>query len=129
MRGRIVLAQHQPDAALADYLHALDLQIRPGFALEAAATLGAAGYPTQGLQLLDHYQQVKNQTIPPDFGMPMVHEWVLTRQNYWPHELAHLRATLREQTEEHTTSTWQPLIDNHTPSGQLTSPSNQENRS
>lgn len=129
MRGRIALAQHQPDAALEDYLSALDLQIRPGFALEAAATLGAAGYPTQGLQLLDHYQQVKNQTIPPDFGMPMLQEWVLTRQNYWPHELTHLRATLCEQAEDHTTSTCQLPANTHEPGGQHTSSSNQENRS
>ncbi|TPG47848.1 tetratricopeptide repeat protein [Rhodanobacter glycinis] len=111
MRGRIALAQHQPDEALADYLRALDLQIRPGFALEVAAILGSAGYPTQGLQLLDHYQQVKSHAMPPDFGMPMVHEWVLTRQDYWPHELTHLRATLSEQAEEHTTPDGQSPVD------------------
>jgi protein O-mannosyl-transferase len=129
MRGQIALAQHQPDEALANYLRALDLQIRPGFALEAAAMLGAAGYPTQGIQLLDHYQQIKNQVTPPDFGMPMVHEWVLTRQNYWPHELTHLRNTLREQANEHTTSTWHSPVDTTTPNGQHTSPANQGNRS
>jgi tetratricopeptide (TPR) repeat protein len=94
LRGRIALAQHDPDVALAGFTRALDLQVRPGMALEAAATLGAAGYPAQGLQLLDHYQQVKNQAMPPGFGMPMLHEWVLTRQNYWPHEAAHLRHQL-----------------------------------
>jgi protein O-mannosyl-transferase len=129
MRGRIALARHQPDVALANYLRALDLQIRPGFALEAAATLGAAGYPTQGIQLLDHYQQEKDRAIPPDFGMPTVHEWVLTRQNYWPHELKHLRATLLEQAKEHITPSGQPPVDTHAPPGQHTPPSNQENRS
>lgn len=94
LRGRISLAQHQPDAALADFIRALDLQVRPGMALEAAATLGAAGYPTQGLHLLDHYQQVQDQAMPPGFGMPMLHAWVLARQNYWPHELTHLRQQL-----------------------------------
>ncbi len=127
MRGRIALARHQPDVALANYLRALDLQIRPGFALEAAARLGAAGYPTQGIQLLDHYQQEKDQVIPPDFGMPTVHEWVLTRQNYWPHELEHLRAILLEQAKEHPAPGDQPPVDTHAP--QHTSPSNQENRS
>ncbi|NMW22906.1 tetratricopeptide repeat protein [Rhodanobacter denitrificans] len=94
LRGRIALAQHQPDAALGDFIRALDLQVRPGMALEAAATLGAAGYPTQGLHLLDHYQQVQDKTTLPGFGMPMLHAWVLARQNYWPHELAHLRQQL-----------------------------------
>lgn len=94
LRGRIALTQQQPDTALADFIRALDLQVRPGMALQAAATLGAAGYPVQGLQLLDHYQQVKSQIMPPGFGMPMLHAWVLARQNYWPHELAHLRHQL-----------------------------------
>ena len=94
LRGRIALAQHQPDAALADFVKALDLQVRPGMALQAAATLGAAGYPTQGLQLLDHYHQVEKKVMPPGFGMPRLHAWVLARQNYWPHEMDHLRQQL-----------------------------------
>jgi protein O-mannosyl-transferase len=28
--------------------------------------------------------------------MPRVHAWVLERQQYWPKELARLRATLRD---------------------------------
>lgn len=94
LRGRIALAQHRPDAALADFQKALDLEVRPGMALEAAATLGAAGYPVQGLRLLDHYQQVQDRAIRPGIGMPMLHEWVLARQDYWPHELARLRQLL-----------------------------------
>jgi protein O-mannosyl-transferase len=94
LRGRITLAQHQPDDAYADFIQALDLQVRPGMALEAAATLGAAGYPTLGLHLLDHYQQVQDKAMPPGIGMPILHAWVLARQNYWPHELAHLRQQL-----------------------------------
>jgi hypothetical protein len=94
LRGRLALAQHDPDAALADFMSALDLQVRPGMALKAAGTLGEAGYPAQGLRLLDHYQQVKNNAMPPSFGMPMLHDWILARQNYWPHELSHLRQQL-----------------------------------
>lgn len=94
MRGRIVLAQHKPDAATADFAQALDLQVRPGMALEAAATLGNAGYPAQGLHLLDHYQQVKGRTMQPRSGMPTLHEWVLAQQNYWPGEIARLRQQL-----------------------------------
>jgi len=94
LRGRITLAQHRPDAALADFTKALDLQVRPGMALQAAATLGAAGYPAQGLRLLDHYQQAEKNVTSPGFGMPLLHAWVLARQNYWPHELAHLRQQL-----------------------------------
>ena len=105
LRGRIALAQHQPDAALADFQHALDLQVRPGMALEAAATLGAASYPAQGLLLLDHYQQVEKNTMLPSIGMPMLHEWVLARQGYWSHELAHLRNQLNLDAKVDNTNT------------------------
>ena len=94
LRGRIALARHQPEAALADFQQALDLEVRPDMALEAAATLGAAGYPAQGLRLLDHYQQVQRNVAPPGFGMPMLHAWILARENYWPHELARMRRQL-----------------------------------
>ncbi len=94
LRGKIALAQGQPDRALADFIRALDLQVRPGMALEAAATLGRAGYPSQGLQLLDHYEAVKGNTMKPGFGMPWLHTWVLERQHYWPDELDHLRRQL-----------------------------------
>lgn len=94
LRGKIALAQGQPDRALADFTRALDLQVRPGMALEAAATLGRASHPSQGLQLLDHYEAVKGNTMKPSFGMPWLHAWVLERQHYWPHELDHLRHQL-----------------------------------
>lgn len=94
LRGRIALAQHEPELALADFQRALDLEVRPGMALEAAATLGSAGYPSQGLLMLDYYQRVEGKTISPGFGMPMLHAWVLMRENYWPRELTRLRQQL-----------------------------------
>lgn len=97
LRGRIAIAEQRPDDALTDFTRALDLQVRPGFALEAAAMLGSAGQPALGTQLLDHYQQVQHEVAPPGFGMPMLHAWVMARQHYWPHELARLRATLQTQ--------------------------------
>jgi protein O-mannosyl-transferase len=94
LRGRIALAQGQPDAALTDFIHALDLQVRPGMALQAAATLGASGYPAHGLSLLDHYETVSGSAMKPGFGMPWLHALVLERQHYWQHELDHLRNQL-----------------------------------
>lgn len=105
MRGRIALVQHQPNAALADFAKALDLQVRPGMALKSAATLGAGGYPVQGLQLLDHYDRVESKALPPGFGMPLLHAWVLARQGYWPHELAHLRQQLTLDAKANSTNT------------------------
>lgn len=111
--GRIALAQHQPGAALAEFTKGLDLQVRPGMALEAAATLGAAGYPCQGLQLLDHYQLEQSSAEPPSFGMPMLHEWVLADQHYWAHELQRLRAqlTLDAAANSHNTVRPAPIHD------------------
>lgn len=94
LRGRIALAQHRPDAALADFIQALDLQVRPEMALQAAATLGAAGYPSHGLRLLDHYEATGGNAVKPGFGMSRLHAWVLDRQHYWQHELDHLRHQL-----------------------------------
>ena len=94
LRGRIALAQHQPDAALTDFTRALDLQVRPEMALQAAATLGAAGYPSHGLLLLDHYDTEGGNAAKPGFGMSRLHTWVLDRQHYWQHELDHLRHQL-----------------------------------
>ncbi|KZC38824.1 MULTISPECIES: tetratricopeptide repeat protein [Rhodanobacter] len=94
LRGKIALAQGRPDEALADFTRALNLQVRPGMALEAAATLGRAGYPSHGLRLLDHYETVRGNAMKPGFGMPWLHAWVLEHQHYWPHELDHLRRQL-----------------------------------
>lgn len=94
LRGRIELVQRNPEAALADFIQALDLQIRPDMALQAAATLGVGGYPSQGLRILDHYQLVQQNRVLPEVGMPQLHEWVLARQNYWPYELSNLRHQL-----------------------------------
>ena len=114
LRGKIALARNQPDAALADFTHALDLQLRPDVALEAAAALGAAGYPSYGLSLLDHYEAVSWKTVKPGFGMQWLHAWVLEHQHYWDHELAHLRhqLTLDAKTGPRNTSshTFQPSI-------------------
>lgn len=94
LRGRIAVAEHQPNVALANFVQALDLHVRPDFALQAAATLGAAGYPSQGLTLLDHYQHIQTLAAPPGVGMPALHAWVLERQHYWPNELTRLRKQL-----------------------------------
>lgn len=94
MRARIALAQRDPYLALMAFSQALDLKPQPAMALKSAAAFGAAGYPAYGLRLLDHYEYVKSRFRAPDRGMPAVHEWVLSRQNYWPNELAHLRRQL-----------------------------------
>jgi protein O-mannosyl-transferase len=106
LRGRIALSQGDANTAVADFSKALDLQIRPDIALEGAATLGAAGYPAQGLCLLDHFESVQAKAIPPDVGMPLLHQWVLQQQNYWPKEVAHLRAQLIQDKVKQSTASY-----------------------
>jgi tetratricopeptide (TPR) repeat protein len=94
--GHLALLQGDADTALARFNQALDSQVRFSAALKQAAMLGANGYPQLGLAHLDHLAAEPEQSFQPGFGMPRVHAWVLKRQRYWPKELAHLRATLRD---------------------------------
>jgi protein O-mannosyl-transferase len=96
LQGRLALMQGNADAALNAFNQALEQQVRVSVALEQAALLGASGHPEQGLAHLDYYEAVGQHTDIPSFGMPRVHAWVLERQQYWPKELARLRATLRD---------------------------------
>jgi hypothetical protein len=103
--GRLALKQGDGNAALAEFNHALDEQVRVSAALKQAAMLGANGFPQQGLAHLDHLAANPTQAYTPEFGMPRVHAWVLQRQHYWARELAHLRATLREDAAKQTAHT------------------------
>lgn len=96
LRGRIALLQGDADTALAEFNTALDVQVRIAAALKQAALLGSSGFPRQGLLHLDHLASEPAQAFVPRFGMPRIHAWVLERQQYWPKEVAHLRATLDE---------------------------------
>jgi tetratricopeptide (TPR) repeat protein len=98
--GRIALARHDADKALSYFNRALDQQVRIGAALKQAALLGSAGFPRQGLAHLDHYEGESHTAYKPGFGMPRIHAWVLNRQQYWPKELARLRATLRDDARQ-----------------------------
>lgn len=98
--GRLALTQGDANTALAEFNRALDEQVRISAALKQAALLGASGFPQQGLAHLDHLAAEPKQAYEPGFGMPRIHAWVLQRQDYWPKELAHLRATLRDDAEQ-----------------------------
>ncbi len=91
--GLLALAMHQPELALQQFDDALAASPNHDTALEQAATLGASGYPVEGLQHLD-FAQTQTPRMKPALGMPMAHVWVLQQQHYWQHETARLRATL-----------------------------------
>jgi tetratricopeptide (TPR) repeat protein len=93
LEGTLALAQHQPVQALRDFDAALQQNPYVGAGLSQAATLASAGFPELGLKHLDYLDTLpKKQTK--GLGMPRVHQWVLTRQDYWPRETAHLRKAL-----------------------------------
>jgi protein O-mannosyl-transferase len=96
LQGYLALIQHNPNLALTNFNKALDMQVRPSAALKQAALLGSSGFPRQGLSHLDHLEAEPQQAYSPGFGMPRIHDWVLQHQQYWPKELARLRATLRD---------------------------------
>jgi len=98
--GHLALLQGNADTALAEFNRALDSQVRIAAALKQAAMLGASGYPRQGLAHLDHLAAEAEQSYQTGPGMPRIHAWVLERQHYWPKELAHLRATLRDDAKQ-----------------------------
>jgi len=52
--------------------------------------------------------------MPPTIGMPMLHEWVLARENYWPHELARLRRQLSLDANASEPNTAQSNLDQST---------------
>ncbi|HET7358824.1 MAG TPA: hypothetical protein VFJ04_01635, partial [Rhodanobacteraceae bacterium] len=46
---------------------------------------------------LDYFQaHASSHMARPGFGMPRIHAWVMRRENYWPHEIRRLRATLQQ---------------------------------
>ncbi|MDE2150031.1 MAG: tetratricopeptide repeat protein [Gammaproteobacteria bacterium] len=94
LRGRAALAAGDAAAALRSFLAALYAHPDPQVALSQAALLAAAGHPQAALAELDAYRGLTAQRVSPAAGMPWLHQWVLDRQHYWPHEFAHLRATI-----------------------------------
>jgi hypothetical protein len=98
--GHLALLQGNADTALTEFNRALDSQVRIAAALKQAAMLGASGHPRQGLAHLDHLAAEPEHSHRSRFGMPRVHAWVLERQQYWPKELVHLRATLRDDAQQ-----------------------------
>jgi tetratricopeptide (TPR) repeat protein len=95
MQGQLDLAEAKPQQALAAFNRALAISPTPGSALQQAAYFGAHGYPEFGLAHLDYFSG-----LPPGpkiaFGMPLIHEWVLREQGWWPKELSYLRKNLEE---------------------------------
>src|SRR5206468_1363885 len=90
-------AQGNPDEALRQFNRALAAWTTPDMASVQAAMLARKGYYRQALAHLDYYESLPKHVSRPGSGMPWLHERVLERQGYWPHEMAVLRGKLREE--------------------------------
>ena len=100
--GRVALARGDAAGALREFRKALDAWPTPDAAAQQAAWLAAAGHPAEGLALLDHYATVESRRERPQgWNMPHLHQWVLDRQGYWPHEFAELRRKMGEDMAAH----------------------------
>lgn len=96
LRGDLALARHDPQAALGFFNRALDEQVKAATALSQAARLGAAGYPDEGLQHLDHYRQRPEPPPRRSWSMAGLHAWLLYHQGMMQGEVDHLRGVLEE---------------------------------
>jgi hypothetical protein len=97
LRGSLLLAQREPDAALDYFIRALDAKPDPAAGLRQAAQLGAAGYPAQGLAELGHLEKIWDPNPASGaWSMATLHAWLLRREGYWQKEIAHLRKSLQD---------------------------------
>ena len=91
----IALLRGDADLALGYFNQALQADLRPGAALNQAATLASAGHYELALNHLDLLEQLWDTAQADSFNMPAIHRWVLQKQKYWPREIAHLRQVLK----------------------------------
>jgi tetratricopeptide (TPR) repeat protein len=102
LNAQLALARGDAGAAL-DHFNAAFLAFPTAdVAARQAAMLARAGDYRQALAHLDLYESRKRQLQPPGWGMPRVHRWVLQRENYWPREMALLRAKLLAASQSST---------------------------
>jgi tetratricopeptide (TPR) repeat protein len=92
--GKIALARGDGDTALVHFDRALASFVTPDTAARQAALMASSGAYRQALAHLDHYARLEPATPGPARGMPYLHARVLAWQDYWPNEIAILRAKL-----------------------------------
>jgi hypothetical protein len=95
--GRIALDRNDATAALREFRIALDAWPTPDAAARQSALLASNGHPAEALALLDHYDAIASRRKRASgWNMGRLHQWVLERQGYWPHEFSVLRRKMRE---------------------------------
>lgn len=85
-----LMANHQPQRALAAFNSILSDYPSAERALEQAQSLSAFGYPNLALRHLDYFATLPDRS-PSGIGMPRIHAWVLQKQNWWAPQLTKFR--------------------------------------
>lgn len=95
LTGRLALERGEPEQALTAFNHALEAWTTPQAAAMQAALLASQDHYDLALAHLDHYATLDaHDERVTGWNMRRLHQWVLVRQAYWPHELAVLRKQL-----------------------------------
>jgi len=94
-RGRLALADRNPELALRWFDAVLAVRPDPDYALVQAAALGDVGAPALGVRHLDHFLALDTAPPAPVRDMPSLHAWLLRHYGYYRTELASLRARLQ----------------------------------
>jgi hypothetical protein len=100
LRALLAIAQHDPRTALKYLEQSVAASPDGSIALAQAAQLGSAGYPVEGLALLDYYDSLAKPAVSWTWSMASLHAWVLRRQGYEEKEMAHLRGVLEQDVRD-----------------------------
>jgi tetratricopeptide (TPR) repeat protein len=98
--GQLAMREGRPGDALRHFDRALAAVTTPDVAARQASMLAADDDYEQALAHLDTYERLKVHRHKPGPGMPRLHVQVLEWENYWPFELALLRAKLHQAIAE-----------------------------
>jgi hypothetical protein len=80
LRAFLAIAKHDPRTALEYLEQSVAASPDGSIALAQAAQLGSAGYPAEGLALLDYYDSLTKPEVSWTWSMASLHAWVLRRQ-------------------------------------------------
>lgn len=95
--GQLAVRQGQPRRALRHFNRSLASFTDPNLAARNITYLARAGFYKEALAHLDFYETLDWKQPRPVQGMPWLHSKVLQKQDYWPREMAILRAKLLEE--------------------------------
>ncbi|MEJ2376402.1 MAG: hypothetical protein P8Y71_13630 [Pseudolabrys sp.] len=99
LRGELRVAQGEPAQAVFLFKESLHTRPRPDAALFEASLLGSAGYPSDGVALLDYFETLP-QWSPSGFNVRRLRYLWLKHEGYYSDEIARIRRLLVKDVAE-----------------------------